>query len=198
MIRIYLGFPLGPEDEPWYETAERLSIEGAFSIISLLLALDILKSIFVNYRSSYQQDSDVLQVKYLIPGCCLLAILVHPEFREWTELYMFMWSTCMYMDGLALMPQVVMMSLNGKVAAPIAHFVAATFLSRVEDFSNTILYYSKGFRHDEGGMPDSQEVGSWRLIVLVQVVQLLLVADFMYYYLKARTSGKYPDTIMQV
>lgn len=175
-IRIWLGIP-----ENWSGDVTELSIDSSFGFISLLLALDILKSIFLNYRSSYQDDLDILKVKYLLPGCLVLAILLRAHFDSWTLTYAFTWSSCLYMDGLALMPQVVMMSHDGgKVAAPIAHFVAASFLSRIEDFSDTILYH--------GSMLTPSEVFSWRLVVVVQMVHLLLVADFMYYYIKARTS----------
>jgi len=175
-IRIWLAMP-----DNWNGDVMHLNIDASFGFISLLLALDILRSVFVTHRSSYQNDLDVLNVKYLIPGCCFLALLVRPQFHTWTTTYSLVWSSCMYMDVLALMPQVMMMSRGGgKVAAPIAHFVAATFLSRVEDLSDTIFYH--------GGGPD--EWFSWALVVVVQGMHLVLVADFMYYYVKEWRSGK--------
>lgn len=176
-IRVWLAMPAH-----WSGSVTELSIDSSFGLISLLLALDILKSIFVTHRSSYQDNLDVLKVKYLLPGCFLLAMILRPHFHMWTTTYGFVWSSCLYMDVLALMPQVIMMSRDGgKVAAPIAHFVAATFLSRIEDLSDTILYH--------GSALQSEEFFSWRLIVFLQLMHLLLVADFMYYYVKARTSG---------
>jgi len=176
-IRIWLAMPAH-----WSGSVTELNIDSSFGLISLLLALDILKSIFVTHRSSYQDDLDVLKVKYLLPCCFVLAVLLRPHFHMWTTTYGFVWSSCLYMDVLALIPQVVMMSRDGgKIAAPIAHFVAATFLSRIEDLSDTVLYH--------GNALQPGEIFSWRLIVLLQLVHLLLVADFMYYYIKARTSG---------
>jgi hypothetical protein len=176
-IRIWLAVP-----DNWSGDVMDLNIDSSFGLLSLLLALDILRSVFVTHRSSYQSDLDVLNVKYLLPGCCVLALLVRPQFHTWTTTYSFVWSSCMYMDVLALMPQVLMMSRGGgKVEAPIAHFVAATFLSRIEDLSDTILYHS--------GHKSQGELFSYWLVVFIQGLHLLLVADFMYYYVKARTSG---------
>merc|ERR1719191_2214218 len=184
-IRIWLAMP-----DNWSGDIMDLNIDASFGFISLLLALDILRSVFVTHRSTYQYDLDVLHVKYLIPGCCVLALLRRPEFHTWTNTYSFVWSSCLYMDVLALMPQVVMMSCGGgRVEAPIAHFVAATFLSRIEDLVETLLYY--WYQHDQWQIYglDSQERFSYQLVVFVQGVHLLLVVDFMYYYFKARSAG---------
>eukprot|EP00746_Dinoflagellata_sp_MGD_P155401 gnl/MRDRNA2_/MRDRNA2_85351_c0_seq3.p1 gnl/MRDRNA2_/MRDRNA2_85351_c0~~gnl/MRDRNA2_/MRDRNA2_85351_c0_seq3.p1 ORF type:complete len:319 (+),score=44.45 gnl/MRDRNA2_/MRDRNA2_85351_c0_seq3:76-1032(+) len=141
-------------------------------LTSLLLVLDILRSVFIKYKKSYQEGWDVLHVKYLIPSCIVLAILLHPSFDEgpW---YSFCWTACLYLDVMALMPQVVMMGRAGsKVSAPISHFVAATTLSRVVDLSFWFANFEK--------------VGLGGLIIFWHVVHLMLVADFMYYYLQAR------------
>lgn len=161
-----------------------LTMDGMFTIVPLLLVCDILKSVFVKYRSSYEAELDVLQAKYLIPGCVCAALLLRPNLHFWSTSYSIVWSSCLYMDVLALVPQVVMMSRSGgKIEAPIAHFVAATFFSRMEDLWDTIMYHSNN-------MSSSGDVLSARFIICVQVVHLLLVADFMYYYLKARAAGK--------
>merc|ERR1719456_1792934 len=76
-------------------------------LASLLMVLDVLKSIFVTYRNSYQEDLDVLKVKYLIPGCILLAAPLHPQFRQGLS-YSVTWTAYLHLDCLSLMPQVVM------------------------------------------------------------------------------------------
>jgi hypothetical protein len=83
------------------------------SLTSLIFVLDILRSVYVTYKDSYQQDCDVLHVKYLIPSCIFLAIVLHPSFEEGTW-YSFCWTACLYLDVMALMPQVVMMGRAGK------------------------------------------------------------------------------------
>merc|ERR1719222_1532554 len=89
------------------------------------------------------------------------------------------------MDVFALLPQVVMMARGGgKVEAPIAHFVAATTLSRLADLW---FWY---FAWDVG--PQGYMFGvnfSGILIVFLQIVGIALIADFMYYYMRARIAG---------
>jgi len=157
---------------PWI-TIDGMCIE-MLQIVSCVLVYINLWSLFKTYRNSYQEDLDVLHVKYLIPGCLLLGALLHPQFRQGWK-YSICWAMSFYIDVLAILPQVVMMQRgNGKVEAPIAHFVAATAFSRVHDLGFWILrwYRSKNL---PGGM--------W-IIAGFHIISLLLVADFMYYYVK--------------
>lgn len=180
-VRIWLTFPVLSK----FNLME-MEIEASFGVFSLLLVLDCLWSVFVTHRSSYQAHFDVLHVKYLLPGCCLLALVLRAEFRGWSPFFAFMWTSCLYMDVLALMPQVVMMARGGgKVEAPIAHFVAATFFSRIQDLSDSLVFQS-GTVHEDEFLP-------FCLIIFFQGLHVLLVADFMYYYVKARTSEKELD-----
>merc|ERR1719316_606625 len=85
------------------------------------------------------------------------------------------------MDALALLPQVIMMARNdGKVEAPIAHFVAGTVLCRVDDLWDSLSSSGIG-----AGLRNDNPTSYWAIIFL-QVFHLLLVADFIYYWLKAR------------
>merc|ERR1719162_958806 len=118
---------------------------------------------------------------YLVPGCLVAAALVHPSLQQ-GALYSFGWTSYLYLDVLALLPQVVMMAKGGgKIEAPIAHFVAATALSRMVDLEYWFFEFDLGPQ----GYWNGFNYSGW-LIVIVHVLSLLLVADFMYYYLKAR------------
>lgn len=151
---------------------------------AILMALDVLKSVFVTHNNSYQADLDVLNIKYLVPGCLLLAVLLHPTFAQ-GALYSYFWTAYLYLDIMALLPQVVMMAkAGGKIEAPIAHFVAALAFSRLVDLE----YWYFEFELGPQGYWGAFNYSGW-LIVVVHVLSLLLVADFMYYYLKARCSG---------
>jgi len=177
-VRLYLQIPDS-------YALKDLSMDGMFTIIPFFLVCDILQSVFVRFRSSYEAELDVLHAKYLVPSCILAAFILRPQFRVWSTSYSLVWSSCLYMDVLALMPQVMMMYRSGgKIEAPIAHFVAATFLSRMEDLWDTVAYHYAS-RH-------SDKFSFW-MVVCVQGIHLLLVADFMYYYLKARAAGKVAD-----
>lgn len=167
----------------------RFNYVDAWAMTGLQLApvfivMDILRSVFKTYRSSYQEDLDIVRIKYLVPGCLALAAVLHPELGQVEgNLLNISWTACLYLDVMALMPQVAMMAQSGgKVEAPISHFVAATALSRMVD----LWYWCVSFT--ALGRPGELNF-SGGLIIAVHVVHLLLVTDFIYYYLKARVSG---------
>jgi len=79
------------------------------------------------------------------------------------------------------MPQVVLMGRSdGKVKACNCNFVAVTAVSRLVDL---VAWCSD--QRNELVTPFSRV-----LIIFFHVLHLLLVADFMYYYIKARLAGK--------
>jgi len=155
------------------------------SFTSFFIVLDILRSVFCTYRSSYQEDLDILKAKWLIPSCVILAAILHPGFEEgpW---FSFMWTSCLYLDVMALMPQIIMMDRAAdKVSAPICHFVAATAVSRMVD----LWFWLYNFQLVGDYQPGEFHF-SGLLIIFFHCLHLLLVADFMYYYMKARLSGQ--------
>lgn len=153
---------------------------------ALVMVLDVLYSVCVTYRQSYEEEWDVLKLRYLVPGCLVLAVVLHPELRE-GQFGNISWTATLYLDVLALMPQVVMMSRGGgRVEAPISHFVAATAVSRSVDLA--FWYYAfdtVGPVHAPSQQSHYVNYSGW-LIVFFHVVHLALVADFLYYYVRAR------------
>jgi len=173
-IRLWVNLPSANQPD-----AFSIWEEWLLAAASLLLVFDIMRSVFITHRSSYQHDLDVLQAKYLMPGCIVLAFVLRPHFHFWTFWEAFWWSSCLYLDVAALMPQVFMMTLGGgTVKAPMAHFVAATFLSRLEDMYD--LRYTTVWK---------SEYVSWYCIIGLHGLQALLIMDFMFYYLRARFAG---------
>jgi len=170
--RIGLSLP-----KSWDFEWKDIDFDASFGSVSFLVVLDIVRCVWFTHRSTYQSELDVLNIKYILPGCYFAALLVRPHFNGWTAWYGYCWSSCLYCDVMALMPQVVMMAQGcGKVSAPIAHFVAATFLSRVDDLWDSLVY--------ETQLRTINPASYWG-VVFMQSVHLLLVADFMFYWIKA-------------
>jgi len=168
----------------WTELDEWTQCVLAFA--SLLMVLDVRKSVFVTYRSTYQEELDVLDIKYLVPALMVLALVLHPDFsmRGSGAFFTMAWTSCLYVDVMALMPQVVMMAKGGgTVDAMISHFVAATVVSRLFDLA---FWWCAGFAWIS--QPDTFNFSGW-LIIAMHVIHLLLVADFMYYHVKAYFCG---------
>jgi len=156
----------------------------ALQVPSILIVFDILYSVFKTHRSSYQEELDVMNIKYIVPSCIALAVVLHPHFQQ-GEWHSFLWTTYLYMDVFALLPQIVMMAKSGgKIEAPIAHFVAATAIRWMIDLCFWYFDFNLG--------PQGYYKGvnmSGILIVAFHLLSLCLVADFMYYYIKARIGG---------
>eukprot|EP00929_Paragymnodinium_shiwhaense_P064993 TRINITY_DN3262_c0_g2_i2.p1 TRINITY_DN3262_c0_g2~~TRINITY_DN3262_c0_g2_i2.p1 ORF type:complete len:322 (-),score=87.71 TRINITY_DN3262_c0_g2_i2:98-1063(-) len=151
----------------------------------IVLTGAVLYLIYGVHRRSYQEELDVLKAWQMIPACILLSLPLHPFFRD-GFVFSYEFGCYMWLDVLALLPQVIMMAQGaGKIEAPIAHFVAATTLSRCTDLSFWYYNFDQG---RQGYLFGFNYTGI--LIVASQVIGLLLVADFMYYYVKARLAGK--------
>lgn len=182
-LRIWLTCPEDLNFE-WKD----LDFDASFGFASLLLTLEIARHVFWTHRETYDEELDVVKAKYLIPMCFALGIILPVDDHVWlpedhddevhasSKLFGYFFCTCLCMDVLALLPQVVMMAQGGgKVAVPIAHFVAATFVSRVGDVFNSLVY--------ESHLRFSHPTAYWTVVIL-QFMYMFLVADFMYYYMK--------------
>jgi len=199
MIMFLLSYTLREVETVIMMTMHTFTVDGIIlemmQFVSLPLVIDILYLIGTKYRSSYQEDLDVLKVKYLIPGCVALAFVLHPRFMQGFG-YSYCWTVSFYVDVLALLRQVIMMTRgNGKVEAPIANFVAATAFSRIVDLCFWYLRFDLG---RQGWMFGFNYSGY--LIVFWHLVSLALVADFLYYFLKAKFSGStlMEDTTLEI
>merc|ERR550537_1310083 len=80
-------------------TMSRLTFDGAaleiLQLQSVPLTCLIIWSVFITHHNSYQEDLDVLKVKYLVPGCLGLALVLHPSFKQGV-LYSLCWTTSFY------------------------------------------------------------------------------------------------------
>jgi len=168
-----------------YRLTKRAVVLETLQFASIPLVLMIIRAVFTTYRESYQESLDKLKVKYLLPGCVALALILTPRFKQ-GQVYSYCWTVSFYVDVLALLPQVVMMTFSPekKVAVPIANFVAATTISRVVDLQFWYLHFDLGPQGWWGNFNYSGYI-----IVGFHVLSLLLVADFMYFYLRARCSA---------
>merc|ERR1719473_2125469 len=90
------------------------------------------------------------------------------------------WMISVAVDTVAMVPQLWLLSaLGGKVDALTSHFVALLFASR----AMTFLFWFYGYP-ELAPTDDSWNACGYAHVVL-SFTQLLLCADFMYYYLKA-------------
>jgi len=152
-------------------------------ILSVLLVLQILFSIFVKHKDSYQSQHDTLDLKNMIMGAVALAIVLHPDLIDWAP-FDILWTVHLYVDAIAMVPQLWMISkAGGKVQGFTAHYIAATMLSNI--LCGLFWFFA---------VPELREANLVNVCGLAingaHMVQLLLLLDFAYFYGKACLQGR--------
>merc|ERR1719213_502399 len=151
----------------------------AVDVLSLVILLHILYCIFKTYRSTYQEEHDNIKVEYVGLSCFVLAVLVHPDLNN-RPVFDTLWTSALYIDVVAMAPQLVLISkIRGEVEALTAHFVSATALSRL----TSLIFWYHGFT-ELAPLDGSFNLAGWAIIA-AHVLQVLLLADFFFYYIKA-------------
>lgn len=123
---------------------------------------------------------------YLLVPCVLLAAFVHPSLNnEWFSDSA--WSLSMYLEAVAILPQLYMFQRKaadegGAVEWLISHFVFALGFARVSE----LIFWMSSYK-ELSSTSSSSYVGV--LVVLTQLVHLIIMADFFYYYIRALRKG---------
>lgn len=148
-------------------------------VLALVMCLQIMYCVFKSYNFTYQADDDVCNVKAIVLICFTLAVLVHPDLNN-RPLFDTLWTTALYIDVVAMMPQLKMMTkISGEVEALTSHFVGATAVSRVV----SLVFWYVAFQ-ELAPLDGSFNMSGWT-IMFAHVVQVLLFCDFLFYYVRA-------------
>ena len=120
------------------------------------------------YKNTYNRKTeDDFPHIYLIPFALLMTFLIHRRFTWWDM----QWSFSLWLESVAVFPQITILAKNNGVESFTAHYLAALGSYR---FFYILLwihrYITSGTR-------------SWTSI-LSGTLQVLLYADFLYLYLK--------------
>jgi len=151
---------------------------------ALIIVLNLLYSIHKRHKDTYQAEHDTLQVFSAIPACILLAVFVHGDLNN-SPFFDTLWTVSLWLDTITMLPQLWMLTkLGGQVEALTSHFVAAMVISRCFSFA----FWLYGFK--EIAPQDGSPNVAGYAIITAHSLQLLLCADFMYHYAKARLSKK--------
>jgi len=161
-------------------------------MLSLLMVLQILYSVYGAYKSSYQFEADTLDIRNLVMGAVVLAVLIHPDMNSWAPMDI-VWTTHLYVDAIAMVPQLWMISqMGGVVKGFTAHYIGATMLSNF--LSGLFWFYaSPDLVEDEKSLniPGLAINGA-------HIVQMILLLDFGYYYGRAFLQGRCCAPTMQI
>ncbi|SCU77604.1 LAME_0A01662g1_1 [Lachancea meyersii CBS 8951] len=115
---------------------------------------------------------DTLQIKYLVGPCAVLALIFNYKFT----LLELCWSFSLWLESVAILPQLFMLSRSGKASTLTTHYIFALGLYRALYIPNWIWrYYSE----------DRLE----KLSVFTGLLQTALYSDFFYIYYKKVVKG---------
>ncbi|OVA07925.1 ER lumen protein retaining receptor [Macleaya cordata] len=137
--------------------------------------------------STYIKELDNLPIYYMVVPAAILAILIHP-YTLHNNINRMFWAFCVYLESVSVLPQLRLMQ-NAKMVEPFtAHYVFALGVARFLGCAHWIIQVieTKGeylFFLDSGYL--------WLPMVLVsELVQTFILADFCYYYVKSVMEGQ--------
>jgi ER lumen protein retaining receptor len=157
-------------------------------LVAFLVTSSALYGCMVPFKGTYQADLDRFGEFNVPPGygavylagpALIVAIFIHPSLNS-DFLSDVAWTYSMYLESLALIPQLYMFQkqASGVVELLTAHFVAALGFGRMMEFCFWMYSY-----HELATSAGSKLPGY--LALMSQVMQLVLLVDFFWYYFQA-------------
>jgi len=156
----------------------------AADVLSMIMVMWLLHHVLVSKRHTYQADADSLPVVPCMLSALMLATVLHADMNS-RPLFDTLWMTGLFISAVAVLPQLWMITrTGGRVEALTSHYIAVMAFSRI--LSGTFMWHA---RHD---ISCSQWISGFNhatwAILAAHCLQLLLLVDFGYYYVKAVAS----------
>lgn len=162
-------------------------IHTVLDCASLLSTIWVIYMIRFKLKSTYIKELDDLPLYKVMVPCAVLALFVHP-YSSYPIYIRILWAFCVYLESVSVLPQLRMMQ-NAKMVEPFtARYVFALGLARFLGCAHWILsvYESSGqylLLVGKGYL--------WLpMILLAEIVQTGILADFCYYYVKSVMDGQ--------
>nr|GMC85349.1 putative ER lumen protein-retaining receptor C28H8.4 [Ipomoea batatas] len=164
-------------------------IHTVLDLATLATTLWVIYMIRFNLKSTYMEDKDNFALYYVVVPCAVLALLIHPTTSHHLVNKVF-WAFCVYMEAVAVLPQLRVMQ-NTKIIEPFtSHYVFALGVARFLSCAHWVLQVLDS----SGDLLVALGHGLWPPMVLIsEVVQTFILADFCYYYRFWRTACVAPS-----
>ncbi|XAR58753.1 hypothetical protein NMG60_11014281 [Bertholletia excelsa] len=162
-------------------------IHTLLDFATLISTLWVIYMIRFKLRSTYIAELDNMAVYYMIIPSAILAIFVHPLGIK-SHISRILWAFCVYLESVSVLPQLRLMQ-KAKIVEPFTgHYVFALGVARFLGFAHwTIQVYET-----RGAYLFLIGSGYFWLpaVLLAELVQTFILADFSYYYVKSVMSGR--------
>jgi len=159
----------------------------ALDIMSLMLILGLLYQMLKvrSYRATYDADNDQLPIAPFVAVSFILACLCHADLDE-RPLFDILWYCGLFLTSVAPVPYLWLMAKSRNAAPALAcHFVAVMAISRI--MSGAYMWEAHEEFTCEPWIGEFNHAG-WSAIA-AHAVHLVLLADFMYFYVKNLSKG---------
>jgi len=160
-----------------------------FDVCTFFAILNLVYVMHRQYKNTYQEADDLHGIYWVVPPCLMLGICFHAHLNR-SFCFDTIWMTAQVMETFCMVPQLFMISKQaGKVETYTAHFVVLMFISRIFAW----LFWYTGYHELAEGYVENVSAGKFNypgyLVMITITAQVLVSADFMYYYAKAVVSG---------
>ncbi|KAH9759074.1 hypothetical protein KPL71_016891 [Citrus sinensis] len=163
-----------------------------YDIHTLLDSATLVTTLWVIYmmrfklRASYMDDKDNFAIYYVLIPCAVLSFLIHPSTHHHL-VNRISWAFCVYLEAVSVLPQLQVMQ-NTKIVEPFtAHYVFALGVARFLSCAHWILQVLD----TRGRLLTALGYGLWpSMVLLSEIVQTFILADFCYYYVKSLIGGQ--------
>uniref|UniRef100_A0A8R1DU90 ER lumen protein-retaining receptor n=1 Tax=Caenorhabditis japonica TaxID=281687 RepID=A0A8R1DU90_CAEJA len=121
---------------------------------------------WVKFKATYDRNNDSFRIEFLVIPSLIFALIINHEFM-FMEV---MWTFSIYLEAVAIMPQLFMLSRTGNAETITAHYLFALGSYRFLYIFNWVYrYYTESFFDP--------------IAVVAGIVQTVLYADFFYLYI---------------
>ncbi|KAK4796424.1 hypothetical protein SAY86_028750 [Trapa natans] len=153
---------------------------------TLITTLWVIYMIRFKLKSSYMADKDNFAIYYVVIPCAALSLIIHPATLH-NLFNRICWAFCVYLEAVSVLPQLRVMQNTKIVETFTAHYVFALGISRFLSCAHWVLQVLD----TRGRMLTEMGYGVWPLMVMLsEIVQTFILADFCYYYVKSVIGGQ--------
>lgn len=173
-VRLYCSFVMEYDIHTLLDTA------------TLGTTLWVIYMIRFKLKSSYMDAKDNLAIYYVVIPCAVLSLLIHPTTRHHYA-NRILWAFCVYLEAVSVLPQLRVMQ-NTKIVEPFtARYVFALGVARFLSCAHWVLQVLD----TRGRLLTALGYGLWpSMVLLSEIVQTFILADFCYYYIKSLVGGQ--------
>jgi uncharacterized protein with PQ loop repeat len=155
----------------------------ACEFVGMCLASTIVYFCRCRYKNEYNPDTDVVNNIWLIVPSLAVSLIFHPNLNNFLPSDI-AWAFALYLESVAVLPQLFQFMKEGETQPHTSHFLAAQAVSKIMSF----IFWASSF--SELSNPNhyiKSFVGNW--VVAMQLVQLLVMGDFIYHYIRCVSKG---------